>query len=433
MTGQLILALSLLVFIHELGHFLAAKAFGMKVEKFFIFIDAWGGKLFSFKRGETEYGFGWLPFGGYVKISGMIDESMDKEQLKRDPEPWEFRAKPAWQRLIVLIAGIVMNVILGVIISVCFLLHFGDKYIPTENVTDGIQAYELANKIGLQTGDKILAINGKKTERFSDVLSMKVIFGATLTIDRGGKVMDVKVPDDFFKTLKDAGPDKFIGFRRYDIVIADVLSETAKKSGLKEGDKLIAIDDQKVERSDQVSALVQSRKNDTVNITVERNNQLKQFQVPVDNAGKLGIMHAGVTPYQTADYTLGKAIKFGVRDAFEGVYYGSVVGMMKIFGGDIKPQESLVGPIGMARIYGSTWDWAKFWKLTGLISMVLAFMNLLPIPALDGGHILFVLIEMVTRRKVNEKVMEYAQMAGMIILLGLMVFVIGNDIFNIFK
>src|SRR3954471_8057920 len=244
MAAQLIAGLAILVTLHELGHFLAARAFGIRVEKFYLFFDAWGFKFFSFKRGDTEYGVGWLPLGGYVKIAGMIDESMDKEPMKQPPQPWEFRAKPAWQRLIVMVGGVTMNVILGITIYTYILLHYSEKYLPVENVTNGIYAYELGRETGFETGDKIVSFNGKKVDRFEDLLGSKVLFGGTVSVNRNGKLVDVYVPDDLYRTVTKKGKGIFIDAHNYAFYVDSVSKDSpAEKVGLKKYDKIVSVND----------------------------------------------------------------------------------------------------------------------------------------------------------------------------------------------
>ena len=434
MAAQLILGLSILVTLHELGHFLAARMFGIKVEKFYLFFDAWGIKFFSFKRGDCEYGIGWLPFGGYVKIAGMVDESMDKEQMAQPPQPWEFRSKPAWQRLIVMVAGVVMNVILGIAIFSMSLLHYKESYLPNAELKDGIVAYKLGEEIGFKTGDKVIAINGESFERFDDLLSTRVLFGATVTVLRDGKELNIVVPDNIYR--KPFIRSNFIGSGPLKYTVSDVMvGENSFKAGIKKDDIIIAVDGQKISSNDFIMEYLAGKKGETVLLTVDRNKNLQDITVNVSSKGTIGIVY-GTEPVvndkiQLKSYTLASAIKFGTSDAIE-TLVSNAKGFKKLFRGEEKFQDSVQGPIGIAKIYGGEWDWPHFWILTGLLSMVLAFMNILPIPALDGGHVVFLLIESVTRRKFSDGFMEKTQVAGMVILLALMVFVIGNDVWKLF-
>lgn len=434
MAGQLILGLGILVFIHELGHFLAARAFGIRVEKFYLFFDAWGGKLFNIKKGDTEYGIGWLPLGGYVKISGMIDESMDAEQMKQDPQPWEFRSKPAWQRLIVMIAGVVMNVILGIAIYSGNLLHFKKEYLPNAEVTKGIYSYSLGQELGLQNGDIVTAINGKPFERFEELYSTRILFGATLTIDRAGETKYIEVPENFYRKVGASGRWNFIGTGPLQHTIMSISeNENAEKAGLKTGDQIIAVNGLSVEFNDGLREILSTKKGGIVHVQVLRNKQSFEYDVDVSDQGTIGIGYQTTSlidsSYQLVPYTIGSAISYGTSDAFEALI-SNIKGLKQIFAGKEKVSDSVQGPIGIATIYGATFDWARFWAITGLLSMVLALMNILPIPALDGGHVLFLLVEVVTRKKFSDKFMERTQMVGMVILLSLMVFVLGNDIWK---
>ncbi len=431
MAAQLILGLAILVTLHELGHYLAARAFGIRVEKFYLFFDAWGFKFFSFRRGDTEYGMGWLPLGGYVKISGMIDESMDKEQMKQAPQDWEFRSKPAWQRLIVMIAGVVMNVILGVIIYAMVLFNYDKEYLANESVVDGIYAFDLGQKVGLQTGDKILAINGKSFSRFDEVLSTRVIFGSRLTVERNGRTLDVIIPDDFYRQAMEAGRGNFIGPYRANLLVDSVLpGKPAESAGLRKGDHIYAINGERTFSMDAFRKIVSENKSKPITLDIKRNGTAMQIQPVVNDSGIVGIInHSDLGDYERTPYTLISSIKFGSSDAMEAIT-SNIKGLKQIFIGKEKASDSLQGPIGIATIYGGIWDWHRFWTITGLLSMVLAFMNILPIPALDGGHVLFLTIETITRRKLSDRFLERAQVAGMVILLSLMVFTIGNDIWK---
>ncbi|HRF77423.1 MAG TPA: RIP metalloprotease RseP [Chitinophagales bacterium] len=432
--AQLILALTILVFIHELGHFMAARMFGIRVEKFFIFFDAYGKKLWSIKRGDTEYGIGWLPLGGYVKIAGMIDESMDKDAMKKPAEPWELRSKPNWQKFIVMIGGIVMNVILGIILYVFILANYSKNYTTVEGVNNagGIYATEAGKKYGFETGDKLISINGRSYERLDDYVSARLYFGSDVVVDRNGKQVELVVADSAFK-------DKMRGDVLFDlkatIKIEDFSDslQNAKEAGLQKGDILKAIDSVPVEYFTQMSEMFKARKGQSVPITVDRNGTEQTVLTQVDEHGRIGILtNTKLYAYDSVHYSFGKALSYGTRDAFE-VFYFQAVSLVRIFRGDIPARESISSPIGITKLFAPKWDWTSFWILTALLSMVLAFMNLLPIPALDGGHIMFIAIESITGRKLSDKFMERAQLVGMILLLSLMVFAVGNDIIKMFN
>ncbi|MCH8903788.1 MAG: RIP metalloprotease RseP [Bacteroidetes bacterium] len=428
MTGQLILALSILVVIHELGHFLVAKGFGMRVDKFYLFFDAWKIKLISKKIGDTEYGIGWLPLGGYVKIAGMIDESMDKEAMKKDPQPWEYRSKPAWQRFLVIIAGITFNTILGILIFTGYLFHFEKEYLPNSAVTDGIFVSELGKEIGLQNGDKITLIDGKEFERFKEVTSLKVIFGTDLTIDRDGETKTITVPSNFFKKIIAEGQrDQFITPYLSDLYVYEIVANSnAEKADLQKDDQLIKVNEQDFKNFEEFRTLLAENAGTTIDLEIKRGEVFENLKVEVDTAGTIGFRPLQKYPYDFKAYSLRAAFGYGAKDAIDAVVYNAVA-LGKIFTGEVKAGESVHGPIGIAVMYGATWDWRRFWFLTGLLSMVLAFVNLLPIPALDGGHAVFLLFEMVTRRAPSDKFLERAQIVGIVILGALMIYVIGND------
>ncbi len=431
-VAQLLLALTILVFIHELGHFLAARMFGIRVEKFFIFFDAWGKKIWSVKRGDTEYGIGWLPLGGYVKIAGMVDESMDKDAMKQEPQPWELRSKPNWQKFIVMIAGIVMNVILGIILYIFIHNNYSKYYLTAEGINKegGIYATTVGKQYAFETGDKLLSINGKKFERLDDYVSARLYFGADVEVDRNGKIVHVIVADSAFK-------DKMRGNQIFDfksIVTIDSLSDSlhnAEKAGLMKGDIIKAIDSIQISCFSQLADQLKTNSNKTSQITVDRNGAMMTYAVDVDKDGKIGfIPGVKLFEYDSVKYTFARSVSYGTRDAFE-VFYFQAISLWRIIKGEIPAKDSISSPIGITKLFAPVWDWHSFWVLTALLSMVLAFMNLLPIPALDGGHMMFIAIESITGRKLSDKFMERAQIVGMVLLLGLMVFAVGNDIFKI--
>lgn len=428
MAGQLILALTLLVVIHEFGHYLAARLFGIRVTKFFIFFDPWF-KIWSKKIGDTEFGFGWLPLGGYVKISGMIDESMDTKQMKEEPKPWEFRSKPAWQRLIVMVAGVFMNVIAGILILTMSHLVFTKQYLPVENVKEGIYAYDYARSLGFKSGDKIVAIDGKTTMRYEDVFSTKLYFAETITVDRKAKIIDIAIPDTLYSFLKNGGD--FIELQNFPFTIDSVVyNMPIAKAGINHGAKILSINNSEISSFGQLRETLAQNKSKEATFIFDNVTGIDTVILKVDSLGKIGI-YTPMPKFEPKKYTFFTALKYGTSDAFE-VVRSNIKGYGLIFSGKEKAKDNLQGPIGIAKVYGAVWDWSKFWKLTGIISMILAFVNILPIPALDGGHALFLIIEVITRRKMSDKFMEIVQVIGMVILLALMVLVIGNDIINLF-
>lgn len=436
MVGQVILGLSILIVLHELGHFLAARAFGIKVEKFYLFFDAWGVKLFKFNYKGCEYGIGWLPLGGYVKIAGMIDESMDTEQLKGEPQPWEFRSKPAWQRLIVMLGGIIVNIIVGILVFWMLTFKMGNTDIRMDHLVNGIVPGSIGESIGLKAGDKVIAIDGHRVENYSELISSKVIMGGVaLTIERDGATKEIKVPADLLNTLSDKKGEKFIEPRVKTTSVAQVApGSVASKMGFAKGDSIVAVNDIQVPFFDQFRELIKANVNKAVVIKVNRAGAEVPLQgtVPADAMLGIGINHDYSIKSFTTHYSLLEAFPIGAKKAFT-VITDNAKGFGKIFKGEVRADKALSGPIGIATLFGTEVDWIRFWSLVGMLSMALAFMNLLPIPALDGGHVLFLLIEMIQGKPLSEKFLEKAQMVGFFILLGLMVFIFGNDIFKLFK
>ncbi|WP_442588474.1 RIP metalloprotease RseP [Pedobacter sp. AW31-3R] len=436
MVAQLLLGLSILVILHELGHFLAARAFGIKVEKFYLFFDAWGVKLFSITRGGVEYGIGWLPLGGYVKIAGMIDESMDKEQMALPPKPWEFRSKPAWQRLIVMLGGVFVNIVVGIFIFWMLTFKFGETYIANSSVKNGINPGVIGKEIGLKQGDRVIAVNGKKIIRFEELLSSKVLLGnTTLTIERQGRTSDIKVPDNILNEVSDLGIEEFISRTPLFTATIDtvVAGRPAVKAGFQKGDRIVAVDSVPVKYSVDVMKAMKNYKNKNVAIQVDRGGELLKLNVTTDTAGTVGIgFNPNEIKEETIHYGFFQALPIGVNQAWIS-FSDNGKGIWKVLTGKIKPNKAFSGPVAIAqKVYGGVWVWSHFWASTALISIALAFMNLLPIPALDGGHVVFLLIEMIKGKPLGDKFMEGAQMVGFVMLLCLMVFVIGNDVLKAF-
>jgi regulator of sigma E protease len=444
MTAQLLLSLSILIAVHEGGHFVAARVFGIKVEKFYLFFDflfpmanVMNFSLLKFKKGDTEYGIGWFPLGGYVKIAGMVDESMDKEQMKKAPEPWEFRAKPAWQRLIVMLGGIIVNVVVGVLIFIGLTYFIGDTYIPKDYVNNhgGIQSLELGEKLGFKTGDKIVKINGSDFVNFQDVTKADVLLSENsyYTIDRGGQMLDITIPGDFldnFSSKEAAG--SFVLPRIEPIIGRIEKGGLVERIGLQSGDKFIEIEGQPITYHDELTTIAKSTPLDSISFKIQRGAEVltfhEAFKEPVFGFYAKGISREALDSIQ---YGSVQSIGLGTKRAFE------VIGLQlkafgKIFTGELSFRKNMSGPIGMAQAFGTTWDWEHFWRMTGLLSMVLAFMNLLPIPALDGGYVVFLLYEMITGREPSEKFFENSLKVGMGLLLLLMVFVFYNDIAKLF-
>jgi len=436
MAAQLLLGLSILVILHELGHFLAARAFGIKVEKFYLFFDAWGVKLFSFKRGDCEYGIGWLPLGGYVKIAGMIDESMDTEAMKQPAQPWEFRSKPAWQRLIVMLGGVIVNIVVGIFIFWMMTFKYGETYIPNSSVLNGINPGVIGKEIGLQRGDRVIAVNGKKVIRFEELISSKVLLGnTTLTVVRGNKTLDVKVPDNILNKVSDLGIEEFISRAPLLSTTVDsiIAGKAAAKAGLLKGDQILAVNNVPVKSNVDLREQVEKFKGKTADFTVNRAGKTIDYKIPVDTAGTIGFaFNINEIKQETIKYGFFAALPIGVDQAWK-TFSDNGKGIWKVLTGKIKANKAFSGPVEIARkVYGGEWIWARFWASTAFISIALAFMNLLPIPALDGGHVIFLLVEMVKGKPLSDKFLERAQIVGFVMLLALMVFVLGNDIFKAF-
>jgi len=442
MAGQLLLALSLLVVLHEFGHYITARWFKCRVEKFFLFFDPWFA-LVKKKVGDTVYGIGWLPLGGYVKISGMIDESMDKEAMKEPPKEWEFRSKPAWQRLIVMMGGIIMNVIVAFVIYAFILMIWGEKKIPTASMKYGIHvADSTIYKMGLRNGDKILEIDGKEVTDY-EKLRRRLLLGSTVTVDRNGQRVNLSLDEDLIGQLvenrsKDA--TGFVEVRKPAIAFLVPDTTRAYKAGLRKNDQLVGLDSIRFQFYDELQNELLKLKNKTSMLTVIRDGKEVSFPVQVSQEGKIGFLPYGMD-YQQMDsmglvklhvkkYSFFAAFPAGVRRAGAELRF-YIEQFKKILNPKTGAYKGVGGFKNMARIFNKyTWDWEQFWTMTAFLSIVLAFMNMLPIPALDGGHVMFTLYEMITRRKPNEKFLEYAQIVGMILLLGLMLYANGNDWFG---
>lgn len=438
---QFILSLSLLIVLHELGHFIPAKLFKTKVEKFYLFFD-YKFSLFKKKVGETVYGIGWIPLGGYVKIAGMIDESMDKEQLQQEPQPWEFRTKPAWQRLIIMLGGVFVNFVLGIFIYIMLMYSYGENYLPNASVKDGVFVQDsLAMSLGLQNGDKIISVDGEPVKKFFDI-TIAFINGNEFTIERNGERIKKELPVDFIAKLmdaggKDAGP---IVSPRYPFYAAEFTKESVNKnSGIQKRDLIVSVDSIPVRYFDEVRTVLMERKNQTVNVGVKRGDELLSFPLAVDNNGKFGLYPArlklsemsqlGYYELANVEYSFAEAIPAG-WDRSKKTLTDLVKQIKKIVNPETGAYKGLGGFISIGSIFPAEWSGQAFWNITAFLSIMLGFMNLLPIPALDGGHVVFTLWEMITRRKPSDKFLEYAQIVGFVILLTLLVYANGNDIFR---
>ncbi len=436
--GQFLLSLSILVILHELGHFTFAKLFKTRVEKFYMFFNPWF-SLFKFKKGETEYGIGWIPLGGYVKISGMIDESMDKEQMALPPKPYEFRSKPAWQRLLIMIGGVLVNFILAFVIYIAVLFTWGEQYLPTQNMKYGVVCDSLAQSIGLKNGDIIVALDHKKVERFSQILpDILLERPATIQVIRDGKEQSISIPNSFVPQLMERSSEKFNvapiflpRFPFHPYRINKVVEDTgAAKGGLQKGDELLRINGVDFKFFDQFQQYMQTQANKEVAVTVKRNNQEVVCKVQISPQGTMGIL-GGITKipfeYKTTKYSFTEAVPGGINMGVDKLT-SYIKQFSLIFDKDVKGYKSVGGFGTIGNIFPSVWDWRAFWSLTAFLSIILAVMNILPIPALDGGHVLFLLYEIITGRKPSDKFMEYAQITGMLLLFGLLIFANVNDV-----
>jgi regulator of sigma E protease len=437
---QFILSFSILVVLHELGHFLPARWFKCRVEKFYLFFNPWF-SLFKKKIGETEYGLGWIPFGGYVKISGMIDESMDKEQMQKPPEPYEFRSKPAWQRLIIMLGGVTVNVLLAFVIFIMIMWVWGDRYIPISNLKYGVSVDSLATKIGMQEGDKILAVAGKPLERVGTTGSEIIMSEAkSITIERNGQRMELAIPPGFINQLN---KNRLGGFTyiRYPMVVDSILPDAVVVGApLQKGDTLLTLNGMPAYwNADMIKALqhIAKTKPSDIRVTVLRNGKdTIATTVGVAGGKKMGILTKdaeSVLGYKQINFTLSQAIPAGIRKS--ALTLTNYIRNLKLLftSKEVKPEDSLGSVISITNVFPPVWDWQSFWTLTAIFSILLAFMNVLPIPALDGGHALFTLVEMITGRKPSDKFIEYAQMVGMILLFALMAYALGLDIFRMFR
>ncbi|MFN8239326.1 MAG: RIP metalloprotease RseP [Bacteroidales bacterium] len=432
---QFILSLSILVIIHEFGHFLMAKLFKARVEKFYLFFNPWF-ELFKIKKGETEYGVGWLPLGGYVKISGMIDESLDKEQLKQPAQPWEFRSKPSWQRLLIMTGGVLFNFLLALLIYVSVLYIWGETYLPTTNVKYGIVTDSTGHAMGLKNGDKIITVDNMPVENFLKVVPDIILNQRkSVQVERDGEKVDLQVSKEFVKAAikgKDI-IDARVPFGPF-IIEKFAKKSPARDAGAKEGDEIVGIDSVKFNWFDEYQAYLAANKGKTVMMNLMRDGKPLNIAVKPNEDGKFNIARK----YQEFfDY---KTINFGFFESFPaGLNKGikTIKDYLKqfkiLFSKDTKAYESLGGFITIGKIFPSKWNWEAFWNLTAFLSIILAVMNILPIPALDGGHVMFLLFEVVTGRKPSDKFMEYAQIAGMVILFSLLIFANGNDIIKLFR
>lgn len=435
--SQFLLSLSLLIILHELGHFIPAKLFKTRVEKFYLFFDV-KYSLLKKKIGETEYGIGWLPLGGYVKISGMIDESMDKEQMALPPQPWEFRSKPAWQRLIIMLGGVTVNFILAFIIYIGMAFAYGDTYVANADLKDGVYIENPAMiKAGFRTGDKIVSIDGKKVENFDNDMNINVIMAKNVVIEREGKQQTIAIPGDFVDQLSKYEKGLLIGIRMPFVV--GKVAEDSENTSLKPKDLIVNLNGQKIKYFDEAKVILEANKGKTISAVVLRDLKETPITVKVSKAGKLGIgvgalgmeslEKLGYYKVSTKEYGFFESIPVGLEKGKDQlVGYGKQLKM--IFNPETKAYKQVGGFAAIYNIFPSFWSWETFWSITALLSIMLGVMNLLPIPALDGGHVMFLLYEMISGKKPSDKFLENAQMVGFVLLISLLLFANGNDIYK---
>ncbi|MFH6992697.1 RIP metalloprotease RseP [Flavobacterium sp. FlaQc-48] len=435
--SQFLLSLSLLIILHELGHFIPAKLFKTRVEKFYLFFDV-KYSLLKKKIGETEYGIGWLPLGGYVKISGMIDESMDKEQMSLPPQPWEFRSKPAWQRLIIMLGGVTVNFILAFIIYIGMAFAYGDTYVANVDLKDGVLVENpVMIKAGFKTGDKFLAVDGQKIENFDNDINMKIIMAKEVLIERNGQQQTIKMPTDFVDQLSKQKKAPLVDMR-IPFAVASITPESGN-TALKPKDVVVSLNGQDARYFDQVKVILENNKGKTIPAVVLRDLKKTPITVKVSNAGKLGVSVGGLNiesleklgyyKVSTKNYSFFESIPVGLtkgKDQLVG--YGKQLKM--IFNPETKAYKQVGGFAAIFNIFPSSWSWETFWSITALLSIMLGVMNLLPIPALDGGHVMFLLYEIISGRKPSDKFLENAQIVGFVLLISLLLFANGNDIYK---
>ncbi|MDX1685630.1 MAG: RIP metalloprotease RseP [Saprospiraceae bacterium] len=436
MIVQFFLSLSILVILHEMGHFFPARWFKTRVEKFYLFFDPWF-SLFKKKVGDTEYGVGWLPLGGYVKIAGMIDESMDKEQMAGPPQPWEFRSKPAWQRLIIMLGGVIVNFLLGFLIFGLILWYWGESYIPADEVEYGIYVDSIGHDMGLRDGDQIISIGGEPFERFDSRVLLRAIVldGAEqMTVKRNNREMEIPI-DNKYVTMLSSNDYKNVTIfgPRMPAVVNDVMEGApAEEAGIQQGDRFIGVNGQSTPYLHDFSTAFSGGENKAVDLTILREGDTMSVDLTTSDKGLIGVYWKGPQEFfdvATNTYPIYKALPMGVAKGYN-FLADQIIAFGKMFSGEIKASESLGGFGTITQLFPTTWDWQSFWRITAILSLILGFMNLLPIPALDGGHVMFLIYEVVTGKKPSDKFMEYATIIGFAIVLGLVIYANGLDVWR---
>jgi len=435
-TAQFILSFSIIVVLHELGHFIPARLFGARVEKFYLFFNP-GFSLWKKKIGDTEYGLGWIPFGGYVKISGMIDESMDKEQMNKAPESYELRSKPAYQRLIVMLGGVIVNVILAIVIFIGIAWFWGDNFLPAKNLSYGIHPTEISKKMGLQDGDIIVGLDQKELKDFFELESKIVLEDSkTIQIKRGDSFLSLSIPTTVAAELSNANNATAFVLPLFPVIVDSIGKSAVMVEGsFQKNDTLLSINGESVKYQHEFIEVKKKYSDSLVTVIAKRGMDTVTVRTLINNKAQLGLfvklpMQLFKTVHQA--YSFAEAIPTGIQRCFT-TLDNYVTGIKQIFTGKVNPNDSLGSLISIGNTFPSQWDWERFWTLTAVFSIVLGFMNVLPIPALDGGHALFILFEMITGRKPSDKFMEYAQIAGMVLMFGLMLYALGLDFWRLFK
>lgn len=430
-----VLIISILVILHELGHFIPAKLFKTKVEKFYLFFDPWF-SIVKKKIGDTVYGIGWLPLGGYVKIAGMIDESMDTEQMEKPAEPWEFRSKPAWQRLIIMLGGVFVNAILAWAIYTSMFLYYGETYIPVNKIEHGLYVDKITEGIGLKTGDNIIAIDGEKVEKLDKYLSIDILLGDEITVLRNGEEKNITLSDEGKKAALEGQGKNFIVPRIAPIVGKVIDTMPGKPAGFKTNDEIISLNGKEITFWDEFHTAIRNNKSNTVDVKVNRNGSPVTLTASIPANGTLGLSPNTTKAQErlqiTKEYSFLAAFPRGFQETVN-ILVRQVKQFKLIFNPVIQGYKQVKGPIGIVDLMPQTWSWPFFWGFMAMFSVWLAFLNILPIPALDGGHVMFLLYEMITGKEPSQKVLERGQLVGFILLMSLMVLVFGNDIWNIIK
>lgn len=436
--SQFLLSLSILIILHELGHFIPAKLFKTRVEKFYLFFDI-KYSLLKKKIGETEYGIGWLPLGGYVKISGMIDESMDKEQMALPPKPWEFRSKPAWQRLIIMLGGVTVNFILAFIIYIGMVYFYGDIYVKNDSVKDGVWVTNpVVEKAGIKTGDKIVSIDGEKVERFVPAVSLDILMSKKVVVERNGEEKTIDLPVGFIGKIIDQDKKSVITLR-LPFVVAGFSAGSPNDKQLKPKDILVSIDGKPTKYIDEVTPILEANKGKSLVAIVLREQKLTNVSLQVNKSGKLGVQlgeletdnleKLGYYKFNNVEYGFFESIPIGMQKGFDQLAkYGKQ--LKAIFTPSTGAYKGVGGFAAIYNVFPDSWSWEAFWSITALLSIMLGVMNLLPIPALDGGHVMFLLYEIISGKKPSDKFLENAQMVGFVLLISLLLFANGNDIYK---